>query len=106
MRDDYRQHPRFPSSLETIYFTESDSRKNKDRMYYPGTVIDQSACGIGLRVSFQHKLNDLIWLEGMDGAEASDQPHPARVRWISNAESHNGEYRMGIEFTHAEDVLI
>lgn len=106
--DDNRQHPRFPSSLETIYFTESSNLKGEDRMYYPGTITDQSAHGIGLRVSFQHSPNDLIWLEGLTGLvglEALEKPRSAHVRWVNSHGMNSDEFNMGIEFVVADETL-
>lgn len=105
MSDDNRQQPRFPSSLETIYFTEASNLKGEERMYYPGTITDQSTSGIGLRVSYQHTPDDLIWLEGMVGLEKPNRPRPAHVRWVSSHGINSDEYRMGIEFAPTDKTL-
>lgn len=95
MDDDKRKHRRFPSTVETIYFTEFSTHQGDERLYFPGTIIDKSVGGIGLRVSYQHEPNDRIWLEGIG---IPNQPLPARVCWISSNGSINEEFQMGVEF--------
>ena len=96
MIDDKRQHHRFPSTLETIYFTELVTHNGEERMYFPGTIIDKSAGGVGLRVSYQHETDDRIWLEGVG---TPSRPLPGRVCWVSNNDdSNNEEFLMGVEF--------
>jgi len=95
MSNDKRQHPRIPSSLETIYFTELSTSQGDERMYYPGTLIDKSHGGIGLRVNYRHNINEKIWLEGLG---APEKPLPGRVCWVSSNGNNADEYRIGVEF--------
>ena len=95
MDDDKRKHRRFPSTLETIYFTEFSSHQGDERLYFPGIITNKSVGGVGLRVSYRHEPNDRIWLEGIG---IPNQPLPARVCWISSNDSIIEEYQMGVEF--------
>jgi len=103
MSDDKRLHARFPTTLETIYFTEINTAQGDERMYYPGTIIDKSARGAGLRVNYRHEPEDKIWLEGLG---TPDQPLPARVCWVSNHGDNTEEYRIGVEFAFDDDTLL
>ena len=103
MNKDKRQHPRFLSSLETIYFTEINTPQGEERMYYPGTITDKSAGGVGLRVNFQHQTNDKIWLEGLG---TTNKALPARVCWISTNNPDSDEYLMGVKFSFEDEILV
>lgn len=98
MGNDKRSHPRFPTMLETIYFCEDDAT-GSDRMYFPGKVIDKSRGGVGMLVSFPHKCEHKLFLEGL-----GEEPNPLEctVRWISKAQS-DDQYRMGVQFAEAAD---
>jgi hypothetical protein len=100
MSDDKRQYPRFPSALETIYFTEIYTQDGDERMYFPGTITDKSAGGIGLRVNYQHETDERIWLEGLG---THNKPLPARVCWISTNDKDSEDYLMGVEFVLEEE---
>jgi len=102
MSNDKRQHPRMPSSMETIYFTELSTPQGDERMYYPGTIVDKSNGGIGLEVNYQHQTDDKIWLEGLGTPE---KPMPARVCWVSSNGIDTNDYRIGVEFLRTKESL-
>ncbi len=91
--DEKRQYPRFPSNLETIYFSQD---QHAERMYYPGVIVDRSKGGVGMKVNFPHNPPEELWLEGMDGFR---NPVRAEVKWFSgNAFSEPEQFRVGLSF--------
>lgn len=96
MANEKRSHPRFPTLLETIYFCEDDL-SGGDRMYFPGKVIDKSHGGVGMLVSFPHKLKNKLYLEGLGG---ESNPRECLVRWIHKDQG-DEQYRMGVAFADA-----
>lgn len=94
MRNNQRKHPRFPTSLETIYFTEAKSGNINERMYYPGKITNKSKGGVGMMVNYPHKIQDELWLEGMGWTNV---PIPGQIRWVNEADE-NEEFLVGIEF--------
>ena len=94
MQDEQRQYRRFETHLETVYFTETKTEVGYERLYFPGLIVDKSLNGLGIKVHNEHKLNDSIWLEGL---ESSPAPQPACVRWIQALSDSNDEFRIGVE---------
>lgn len=98
MSKEKRLHPRFPTSLDTIYFREDPANGN-DRMYFPGTVVNKSNGGIGMVVSFPHELSHELWLEGLG---LNRDPISGSVCWITKGAAAD-QYHVGIEFSEASD---
>lgn len=94
MQDDQRRDRRTSTRLETIYFTETRTDVGYERLYYPGLIVDKSLRGLGMNVHNEHKIDDRIWLEGLD---ASATPRQACVRWVNAIAEKIGEYRIGVE---------
>ncbi|MBI5450797.1 MAG: PilZ domain-containing protein [Gammaproteobacteria bacterium] len=92
MGSDKRQYPRFPTKIETIYFSEDDKA---ERMYYPGIIINRSKGGVGLRVNYPHRPMERVWLEGMD---STGSPIEAAVCWVKHHEQDSSHYQIGLQF--------
>lgn len=94
MPQEKRKYPRFPTSLDTIYFREDPDNHN-DRMYFPGTIVNQSNGGVGMVVSFPHEPSHELWLEGLGLGE---NPIAGLVRWIVKGAAAD-QYHLGIQFS-------
>lgn len=95
MQDEQRQYKRLKTRLETIYFTETKTDVGYERLYYPGLIMDKSLGGLGIRVYYEHDINDRIWIEGLG---ISSDPQQAFVRWCKTITENSGEFLIGVEF--------
>jgi len=99
MSAENRKHPRFPTSLETIYFCQNDSTEN-ERMYFPGVITSKSKGGIGMQVNYPHFTEELVWLEGL--GDTCD-PIAGHVRWRVPEDDGKETFEIGIKFAVALD---
>lgn len=93
MSSEQRRHPRTELMEATIYFSEERRGQASGRTHYSGTLLNISKGGVGMRVSHPHPINELLWLEGLEGI---NRPQPGGVKWIKECGAE--EFELGIEF--------
>ncbi len=93
MSAEKRKHPRTHISESTIYHTQEGGSGNSDRTHYMGTITNISIGGVGMRVGFAHKLNDELWLEGLEGFS---EKRSGKIKWSLDLDDEH--YEIGIQF--------
>ncbi len=89
--NDKRKHPRQTIRREIFYFLEEEGTTTSKRVYYRGTIIDRSARGLGLLVTYPHRPRERLWFEAL---ERDGEPRAACIRWVQDRQ---GRYGMGVE---------
>ena len=87
-----RRHRRQAADIAIFYCTQRQDGEAPRRIYYPGTILDRCAGGLGLLVSYPHETDEVLWFEGF--RDEHSQVVLGRVRWMR---PEDGGYRLGVE---------
>lgn len=89
-----RQHERYAAAEDIIYSTMDRGSMMPQRVYHPGRIVNKSQGGMAMRVTMPHKVDETLWLEGVEGHTTACL---AAVRWIR--EVRMGElFEVGVQF--------
>lgn len=93
MPNEQRRHTRHTTNEDIIYSSIDVSGAIPQRIYHPGTLINKSQGGIAMRVTNSHKIDDTLWLDGIEGFSST---RLAAIRWVKIIEA-DEVFEIGIQ---------
>ncbi len=83
MSTEQRRYTRHATNEEIIYSSMDMSGPIPQRIYHPGILINKSQGGLAMRVTNSHKIEDTLWLEGIEGFSST---RLAAIKWVKELE--------------------
>ncbi len=90
---DQRRYKRTERSEELLYFDDENIR-------YPGTIIDMSEYGLGVKANIAHRVGDELCFEGIEYLPLTLS---GVVKWVHQTDDEDN-YSMGIELEGAKNT--
>ncbi len=99
MAIELRKFPRSSLNEETLYFLHAGKGSSAERIYSPATITNISKGGIGMQVGIPHKIDDELWLEGIEGFTGIQSAH---VKWIISSRDKE-TFSIGVKFEESRN---